>query len=278
MLENQNIVVFGAAGTLGSQFLKNAIALGANCVAVDVNPIKEDVKYFKCDVTSLGQVAEVAEKIFKTFTTVDNVLNFTGVHHEAMDFFKDDHEKLMEDYLRVMHTNLTGAFVLTMVFAKKMIACRHGHIIHLCSNGSRLSLYGSYAYNISKHGLEGLIKTAATQLIPFNVRVNGVAPGTVETPLNRRLLRKNNGKDFSSRAISILSHTPSKKFATLEGITETILAMCIPQRHFTGNIVFCDDGYNVEGHSWPEGNQTLFKDFCALDKLFQDLEKDYPVD
>ncbi|MGB2806177.1 MAG: SDR family oxidoreductase [Sedimentisphaerales bacterium] len=278
MLENQNIVVFGAAGTLGSHFLKNALGLGANCVAVDVNPVKGAVKYFKCDVTSLDEVTEVAEKIFEGFPTVDNVLNFTGVHHKSMDFFKDDHKKLMEDFHRVMHANLTGAFVLTMVFAKKMIGRRHGHIIHLCSNGSRLSLYGSYAYNISKHGLEGLIKTAATQFAPFNVRVNGVAPGTVETSLNRRLLRKNNGKDFSSRAISILAHTPSKKFATLEGITETIIAMCLPQRHFTGNIVFCDDGYNVEGHSWPEGNQALFKDFSELDKLFRSLEKDYPVD
>jgi NAD(P)-dependent dehydrogenase (short-subunit alcohol dehydrogenase family) len=278
MLKNQNIVVFGAAGMLGGHFLKKALRLGANCVAVDLRPTKGGAKYFKCDVTSLDEVTEVADQVFDTFSHVDNVLNFTGVHHEPMDFFRDDHKKLMEDFHRVMHVNTTGAFVLTMVFAKKMISRRHGQIIHLCSNGSRLSLYGSYAYNASKHGIEGLIKTAAAQLAPFNVRVNGVAPGTVETPLNRQLLRKENGKHFSSRAFSILAHTPSKKFATLEGITETIIAMCLPQRHFTGNIVFCDDGYNIEGHSWPEGNQALFTDISELDKLFRSLDKDYPID
>jgi NAD(P)-dependent dehydrogenase (short-subunit alcohol dehydrogenase family) len=119
--------------------------------------------------------------------------------------------------------------------------------------------------------VEGLIKTAATQLAPFGVRVNGVAPGTVETDLNRHLLRGGPGGELSDRAASILAHTPTKRFATLAGIAETLIATCIPQRHLTGNVIFCDDGYNVEGHSWPAGNRALYTGPEALKALHNDL-------
>jgi len=138
-----------------------------------------------------------------------------------------------------------------------------------------MSLYGSYGYNCSKHGLEGLVKTAAAQLAPFGVRVNGVAPGTVETDLNRHLLRTDGGNDFSARAASILAHTPTKRFATLDGISETLVAMCVPQRHLTGNVVFCDDGYNIEGHSWPDGNRAVYGGQGDIDKLYRSLDDDY---
>ena len=277
MLEHQNIVIVGATGTLGSHFWQHASGLGANCVAVGRRTTEKVTPDFRCDVTVLNDVLETAEKIYAQLPRVDTVINFTGVHHPPMDFFKQDPQKMAEDFLRVMNVNTTGAFYLTLAFAKQMVARRHGHIIHLCSDGSRLSLYGSYAYNASKHAVEGLVKTAAAQLAPFNVRVNGVAPGTVETPLNRHLLRSEDGQHYSPRAVSILAHTPTKKFATLDGISETIAAMCVPQKHFTGNVVFCDDGYNIEGHSWPLGNQALFKGEQALQTLFQDLSKEYPI-
>jgi len=173
--------------------------------------------------------------------------------------------------------NLTSAFVVTAVFAKLMVGARHGHIIHVCSNASRLALYGSYAYNMSKHGLEGLIKTAAAQLAPFGVRVNGIAPGTVETGLNRSLLRSASG-EYSPRAASILAHTPTKRFATADGVAQTIACMCVPQRHLTGNVVFCDDGYNIEGHSWPEGNAAVYAGGNAVDELYDQIDRDYPRD
>jgi 3-oxoacyl-[acyl-carrier protein] reductase len=145
---------------------------------------------------------------------------------------------------------------------------RSGHIIHLCSDASRFSLEGSHAYVASKHGLEGLIKSSAAQLARFGVRVNGLAPGTVETALNRALLRDERGNP-SARAASILAHTPTKRFATVEGVIESALALCLPQRHLTGNVVFCDDGYAIEGHSWPEANRALYEGPDALEALLE---------
>lgn len=276
MLKDHKLVIIGGSGAIGGCFLDAAMAQGAACAVIGRNDPGKDLPFFVADITSLDELSVAADMAIGSLYGIDTLVNFAGTHHAPMDFCKDDPLKLLSEYHRVMDVNLTGAFLATMIFSKHMVSRRHGHILHLCSNASRLSLYGSYAYNISKHGLEGLIKTAAAQLAPFGVRVNGVAPGTVETALNRSLLRSGENGGYSLRASAILAHTPNKQFATLEGIAETLLAVCIPQRHLTGNVIFCDDGYNIEGHSWPDGNAALYKGDEALQTLFTRLDQDYP--
>lgn len=276
MLKDHKLVIIGGNSAIGEYFLDAAMAQGAACAVIGRSDPGKDLPFFVADITSLDELSVAADKAIGSLDGIDTLVNFAGTHHAPMDFCKDDPQKLLSEYHRVMDVNLTGAFLATMIFSKHMVSRRHGHILHLCSNASRLALYGSYAYNISKHGLEGLIKTAAAQLAPFGVRVNGVAPGTVETALNRSLLRSGENGGYSLRASAILAHTPSKQFATLDGIVETLLAACIPQRHLTGNVIFCDDGYNIEGHSWPDGNAALYKGDDTLQTLFTRLDQDYP--
>ncbi len=227
------------------------------------------------DVRDSADVKATVDFAAEKFGTIDVGIDFAGIHHPPFDLAREDAEALEAVFRNVIDINLHGAFLITAHLARRMAAQRRGHIIHLCSNGSRASLYGSYAYNASKHGLEGLVKTAAAQMAPFGVRVNAIAPGTVETNLNREMLRDTSG-ELRPRARSILAHTPSKKFCTREGITATLLSMCIPQPHFTGNVVFADDGYNIEGHSWPEGNRALFAGQDELEKLFTQIDSEFP--
>ena len=227
------------------------------------------------DVRNSADVKATVDCVAEKFGTIDIGIDFAGIHHPPFDLAREDAEKLDRIFRNVIDINLSGAFLITAHLSRTMAAQRRGHIIHLCSNGSRASLYGSYAYNASKHGLEGLVKTAAAQMAPFGVRVNAIAPGTVETNLNRDLLRDESG-ELRPRARSILAHTPSKKFCTREGVTATLLSMCIPQPHFTGNVVFADDGYNIEGHSWPEGNRALFAGQEDLENLFTQIDAEFP--
>jgi len=272
ILENLNIVLIGGSSAIGSNFAVAAKKNGAKIINIGrTNPNISGLDHIDADIKDIDSIQNSIEKILLNIEKIDVVINFIGTHHTPMNFLDGDPVQLINDFERVIEINLISAFSITMLFGKSMMLKKHGHIIHLCSNASRLSLYGSYAYNASKHGVEGLIKTAATQFAPYRVRVNGVAPGTVETDLNRKLLRNSSNNNFTKRATSILAHTPTKKFATLEGITESLIATCIPQRHLTGNLIFCDDGYNVEGHSWPDGNLALFEGEVSLNKLFSDL-------
>jgi 3-oxoacyl-[acyl-carrier protein] reductase len=277
-LHGHRLVILGGTSAIGGHFLQAAVAQGAACAVIGRHPPVGDLPFFPADITSLEELSAAADAAIAALGGIDTLVNFAGTHHAPMDVVQDDLAVLLREYRRVMDVNLTGAFIATLVFGKRMVTRRHGHIVHLCSNASRLSLYGSYAYTMSKHGLEGLIKSAAAQWAPFGVRVNGVAPGTVETDLNRSLLRSGADGGYSARASSILAHTPTKRFATLEGITETLLAACLPQRHLTGNVLFCDDGYNVEGHSWPAGNAAVYAGEADLQALFAQLERGYPHD
>lgn len=268
MLKGMGLVLIGASGSIGGHFLGAAQAQGARIISLGRRAPEAAVRHMDADVCNLPAVQEAGEHAFKELGRVDVVLNFSGTHHKPMDFMRDDPELLLNEFDRVIEVNLRGAFIVTQVFGKLLMAQHQGHLIHLCSNATRLSLYGSYAYNASKHGLEGLIKTAAAQFAPYMVRVNGIAPGTVESSLNRHLLRDPQTGNPSARAASILAHTPTKRFASLDGITETLLAACVPQRHMTGNVIFCDDGYNVEGHSWPEGTRAVYDGGDAVDALY----------
>ncbi len=286
-LEGMKIVVTGALGALGSAFCEAVSASGARVVRIDYRPDgfappangpgpgQGGGAYHECDVTDQPQVFELVSRLDEELEGIDVVANFAGKHHRVFDLPADDPVDMASIFRDVVELNLTGAFLVTAAAARVMVARRSGHIIHLCSNGSRVSLYGSYAYNASKHGVEGIVKTAAAQLAPFGVRVNGVAPGTVLSDLNRSLSIDEAG-EYRPRAKSILAHTPTKRFATAEGVAQSIVALCMPQVHLTGNVVFCDDGYNIEGHSWPEGTAALYAGAGALERLYAELDDKYP--
>lgn len=281
-LEGSTILLFGGGGNLARAFIAAAAAAGARLLLVDLRRALEDfetnpptIEGYAADVTKLEEVEAACDWAWAAAGRVDVVVNFAGLHHPSYDLVGGDAGEMLESFRRVVDVNLTGAFIVTMAVSRRMVPLRAGHIIHLCSSGSRLSLYGSYAYNATKHGVEGLVKTAAAQLAPFGVRVNGIAPGTVITPLNRSLLVDDSG-DYTARAKSVLAHTPTKRFATPEGVAASLLAMCVDQPHLTGNVIFADDGYNIEGHSWPEGNEGLYSGTDALEHVFQRLAARYP--
>ncbi len=268
-LRETQIVSVGGAGGLGSAFSTAASLAGATVYVFDKDKAETDLPSARVDVTDLVGLREQFRRVIEPDAQSVVVVNFAGIHHPSMDLTMELTGDDLETFRRVCEVNLTGAFAVTGAVAPLLVARGGGHILHLCSNGSRQSLFGSYAYNASKHGLEGLVKTAAAQLAPYGVRVNGIAPGTVITNLNRRLLTEDDG-EYTARALSILAHTPTKRFATAEGVVESLLAMCVPQRHLTGNVIFADDGYAVEGHSWPEGNKALYESRDELEALLAD--------
>ena len=254
-------------------FSKAAHDAGATVYVFDKDKPEIDLPFAQVDVTDLPGVREELRRVIGAGPESVVVVNFAGMHHPSMDLTKDLSLEELETFRRVSEVNLTGAFVVTAAAAPLLVARGEGHIVHLCSNGSRQSLFGSFAYNATKHGVEGLVKTAAAQLAPYGVRVNGIAPGTVITNLNRRLLSGEDG-EYTARALSILAHTPTKRFATAEGVVESLMAMCLPQKHLTGNVIFADDGYTIEGHSWPEGNRALYTSREALDTLLASVAPD----
>ncbi len=253
----ERVVVISPSSTIAGSFIERLEESGTRFVAVGRRASRELEHFLKVEDFSVQELEAAAQQSTQILGGLDLLVSFVGTHHENIALMEVDPELIESEFERVNRVNVTIPVLITAIFARRMDSERGGHLVHLASNASTLSLHQSHAYTASKHGLLGFVKSAAAELAPRNIRVNCVAPGTLISPLNEDKLFESG--QYTARARSVLAHTPSKRFMTLEGVVDTIWAVCMPQRHLTGNIIFCDDGYSIEGHSWPEGNDELYR-------------------
>ena len=135
----------------------------------------------------LGVVADVArredaerlvEAAREQFGRLDVLVNNAGMTRDALLVrMKDD------DWDRVMDTNLKGAFLMTRAAGRVMMRQRSGRIINISSTAGVMGNAGQANYAAAKAGLIGLTKATARELAHWNILVNAVAPGLIETDM-----------------------------------------------------------------------------------------------
>jgi NAD(P)-dependent dehydrogenase (short-subunit alcohol dehydrogenase family) len=131
-----------------------------------------------CDVTDADQVRRMAEEVDSQFGALGILVNNAGLGRSHR--FVDHPDKLWDQMLAV---NLTGAYRVTKAFVPKMIEMRRGRVINIASVMSKIG--GKYvaAYSAAKHGVLGLTRALAVELVVYNITVNAVCPGYVNTPM-----------------------------------------------------------------------------------------------
>src|SRR5215467_9850348 len=131
-----------------------------------------------CDVTDADQVRRMAEEAQSKFGAVEILVNNAGLGRSHR--FVDHPDELWDQMLAV---NLTGAYRVTKAFVPKMIEARRGRVINIASVMSKIG--GKYvaAYAAAKHGVLGLTRALAAEFAGYNITVNAVCPGYVNTPM-----------------------------------------------------------------------------------------------
>jgi NAD(P)-dependent dehydrogenase (short-subunit alcohol dehydrogenase family) len=165
----------------------------------------------RIDVTDAPQAARAVESVADAHGRIDVLVNNAGVLPRAP--FLD---VSIEEWELVLRTNLTGAFVVSQAVARVMARQRSGSIVHVSSTNEAIASRNCTAYAASKGGLGMLTRQMALELGPLGIRTNAVAPGMVETELNRRELAD---PDFRADA---LSRIPLGHFVTVDDVAEAV--------------------------------------------------------
>jgi NAD(P)-dependent dehydrogenase (short-subunit alcohol dehydrogenase family) len=194
-LENRVAIVTGAGGTKGIG-KATAIAFaeaGADVAVCDINVkgetfdlegTAEEVRKrgrralaIQADVTKESDVANLVNKVVKEFGTVDILANVAG-YFVIVPF----QELTREQWDKAMDINLRSQFITSREVSKVMIEKKRGSIINWVSL-SAIKLGSASAYGIAKIGTIALTAWSARELSPYNIRVNGIVPGNVNTDL-----------------------------------------------------------------------------------------------
>ncbi|MGN9840693.1 SDR family NAD(P)-dependent oxidoreductase [Nonomuraea sp. H19] len=183
------------------------------------------------DVTDAAAVQRAVQEIESRIGAVDILVNNTGIQHR---------EPLLqvsaENFERVVHTNLTSAFLVGRAVAAGMIERGYGKIVNICSVQTWLARPGIAAYSASKGGLAMLTKGMCAEWAGSGVTVNGLAPGYVITELTRPLV------DDPAFDSWIRGRTPAGRWASVEDLVGTLVWLAAPASDFVNGQVIAVDG------------------------------------
>jgi meso-butanediol dehydrogenase / (S,S)-butanediol dehydrogenase / diacetyl reductase len=187
-LEGKFALVTGASTGIGRAVALRFAAEGARVLAVargaGVESLRDDsqgrIEAFRADIADPVQVETMAQEVRRRFGRLDVVCNNAGVGGRNQVRI---HELELDDWDRVLNTNLRGAFLVLKHTLPLLLEAGGGSIVNMASIGSFRATPGSAAYITSKGGLLLLTRTAALEYVNDNIRVNAVCPGVTATEI-----------------------------------------------------------------------------------------------
>ncbi len=196
-LEGKNALVTGSDQGIGQAIALRLAEEGAN-VAINYHSNREGGAETRAQVEKMGRRAasiqadvgdpEAARKLvddaIAALGPLDLLVNNAGIEKHA-PFLEIE----QADYLAVIAVNLHGPFFLTQAFVEKLVARKSpGKVINVSSVHEELPFPNFTPYCMAKGGLKMMMRNLAIELAPYGITVNNIAPGAIETPINRKLM------------------------------------------------------------------------------------------
>ena len=192
LLRNKVALVTGAGSGIGKAVAIRFLEEGAKCICVDLRPQlletlatelgerRADCVFRSCDVSIDTEVAALHTSLEPPFTNVSTIALCAGITLEG--FVQD---VVPRDWHEVLSTNVTGAFLVLRQFLPTLVAGGGGSIVGIGSVSAHVigAGGGSAAYEASKGAFRQLLRAAALENAPHNIRVNIVSPGRINTNL-----------------------------------------------------------------------------------------------
>jgi 3-oxoacyl-[acyl-carrier protein] reductase len=237
-------VVTGGARGLGRHFVKELARLGAQVVACDLDSAGlrrlrdevEGVTVVAVDVAVEAAVCELVAGAHHRMGTINVLINNAGILRDGLLVAREasgERKLPLGLWQRVLDVNLTGAYLMAREVGARMIADKiPGTIINI-SSLARSGNPGQSSYAASKAGLDACTRTWALELAQYGIRVGGVAPGVIDTPIVN---------DIAEEAMrSLIAGIPLERIGAPKDVWKAV-QMIIECEFFTGRTIEVDGG------------------------------------
>jgi len=192
---------------------------------------------FECDVTNKMQVAEMVDGTIVALGSIDILVNNAGVAWVA-----PADQMALEDWKRVLDSNLTGSFILAQEVGRHMIAKGGGKIINITSitalRGTQPEILDALAYSAAKAGVIGFTRDLAVKWARHKVNVNAIAAGWFRTHMTKSFL--------ATRGETIASRTPLGRLGQPSDLKGVIVFLSsAASEYITGQVIVVDGGISA---------------------------------
>jgi NAD(P)-dependent dehydrogenase (short-subunit alcohol dehydrogenase family) len=202
-------------------------------VVAEIGSAGGEAHAFPADVTSEEQVRQVERDVLAKFGKVNILVNNAGINVR-----KPATEFTLEEWRRVMDTNVTAAFLMCRSFVPHMTGQGYGRILNMTSTMSWVALPGRAAYAASKAALLGITRTLALELALEGITCNGISAGPIGTEMNRPLMENVEANR------QFMSYVPVGRWGRPEEVGQLALYLCSEDAGFiTGTDVLIDGGW-----------------------------------
>ena len=190
------------------------------------------VKAYKCDLNSAKEIEETVKNIYSDFLKIDILVNNAGIWK-----YGQADKMSLQDWEETIRINLTGTFLFTKAVIPLMKKNKFGRIINITSTAGQRGEANHSHYASSKGGVISFTKSLATELGPFNITTNSIAPGWVYTDMTSDELSDNKYLSEIERDI------PLQHVATPEDIAGPVLFLASElAKHINGEILNVNGG------------------------------------
>ena len=248
ILNNKVSIITGGATGIGKATVETFAKEGAKVIFCDTNKKQGllnqkkfntmglDTFFIQADVSNETDVKKMINFVVKKFNKIDTLFNNAGIEQPVTPSHKVD----VKIFDKIISINLKGVFLCSKHALPIMMEKKSGAIVNNSSISAFANVGGNIGYASSKGGVMSLTRVLAVEYAKYNIRVNAVCPGVIDTPMNERNLKRAVNKSQLKKKWKTV--TPLGRVASPYELAQTVLFLSSNMSSFVTGVGLLVDG------------------------------------